>query len=234
MNAAEAFQLTGEDGLITPDVVMKARKAEVNGSGPLIVGVDPSRGGDRFSIIKRHGRKMYDLENYTGSQVDKLGKAVAKCKRVLDTVCPLADKKPDMMFIDSGGGADLVDRLHELVDEDGQSYRDRVKAISFGSSPLNDEKYVNKRGEMWGTLNLWLRDENLDVEIPDTDEVQADLCASPYERDSHDRIVPWKKKKIKDKYGFSNDILDAMGLTHAEPIGIQKKVQHVQLNFAQR
>lgn len=212
-NAAEAFQLSGEDGLIVPDIVVRARKNSVNGNGPLVVGVDPSRGGDRFSMIKRQGRKAYDKRNWIGDQVDTLGKMVSKCKRVLDEVCPDAGKKPDMMFVDAGGGADLVDRLHEL------GYEDNVKAIYFGSSPLNEEKYTNKRGEMWGECNLWLKDENLEVQIPDDDELQADLCASPYGRDSHDRIVLWKKDKIKKEYGFSPDDGDALVLTFAEPVG---------------
>lgn len=211
-NAAEAFQLSGENGLIIPDVVVRARKNEVNGNGPLVVGVDPSRGGDRFSMIKRQGRKAYDKRNWIGDQVDSLGKMVSKCRRMLDEVCPEAGKKPDMMFVDAGGGADLVDRLNEL------GYEGRVKAIYFGSSPLNEEKYTNKRGEMWGECNLWLRDENLEVQIPDDDELQADLCASPYRRDSHDRIVLLKKDEIKKKYGFSPDDGDSLALTFAEPV----------------
>lgn len=214
MNAAEAFQVSGGKGLITADRVMKARKATVKGSGPLIVGVDPSRGGDRFSLIKRQGRKAYGKRNWTGDQVDKLGKAVSKCKQVLDEVCPIAKKKPDMMFVDAGGGAEIVDRLHEL------GYEKRVKAIYFGSSPLNDKKYKNKRGEMWGETNAWLADENLEVDIPDDDELQADLCASPYDRDSHDRIILWRKEKIKSEYGFSPDDGDALALTHAEPVSL--------------
>jgi len=50
MNAAEAFQVSGGDGLIKADHCMLARKNKANGSGPLIVGVDPSRGGDRFVL----------------------------------------------------------------------------------------------------------------------------------------------------------------------------------------
>ena len=216
MNAAEAFQVSGELGLITPDVVVKARKNKVTGSGSLIVGVDPSRGGDRFSAIKRWGRKVYDKRSKTGEQINTLGKAVAFCKEILDEVCPIAKKVPDMMFIDAGGGAELVDRLIEL------GYEDRVKAIYFGSTPFNLKKYKNKRGEMWGEGNLWLRDENLPVELPDDDELQADLCASPYDRDSHDRIILWRKEKIKKDYGFSPDEGDAFALTFAEPVSATK------------
>ena len=57
------------------------------------------------------------------------------------------------------------------------------------------------------------------VDIPDNDEMQADLCASPYDRDSNDRRVLWAKDKIKSKYGFSPDFGDAGGLTFAEPVG---------------
>jgi hypothetical protein len=216
MNAAEAFQVSGGVGLIKQEVVVKARKASVDGLGPLVVGVDPSRGGDRFSMIKRQGRKMYGKRSWTGDEIDTLGKAVSKCKAILDDVCPIAGKVPDMLFIDAGCGVEIADRLHEL------GYDKRVKAIYFGSTPLDDLKYKNKRGEMWGLLAEWLNDENLAVELPDDDELQADLMASPYDRDSHDRIVLWRKERIKEKYGFSPDDGDACALTFAEPVK-QKK-----------
>lgn len=216
MNASEAFQVSGSDGLILATNVVRARKNTVNPSGPYVVGVDPSRGGDRFSTVKRMGRKSWGCKSYTGDQVDKLGKAVSICKQILDEVDPISGKRPDMMFIDAGGGADIVDRLHELT------YEDRVKAIHFGATPLNTKKYKNKRCEMWGEFNLWLTDENLDVQIDDSDTLQADLCASPYDRDSHDRICLWKKERIKSNYGFSPDEGDAAVLTFAEPVNLNK------------
>ena len=85
MNASEAFQVSGQDGLILAKDVVKARKSIAKPSGAYIVGVDPSRGGDRFSVVKRMGRKMWGLSSYTGTQVDKLGKAVSICKEILDT-----------------------------------------------------------------------------------------------------------------------------------------------------
>jgi len=212
MNAAEAFQVSGGDGLITSNHCMKARKEFVTGSGALVVGVDPSRGGDRFAIVRRHGRRMFGMESYIGEQCNALGKNVAICKKILDTECKVAKKVPDMMFIDYGAGADIVDRLHEL------GYKKRVKAVHFGSTPLNPEKYTNKRNEIWQELATWLVDESLPVMIPDDDEMQADLCASPYSYDNKDRKVLWRKDRIKEKYGFSPDYGDAAALTFAEPV----------------
>ena len=217
MNAAEAFQVSGGDGLISADHCMRARKEVCNGSGPLIVGVDPSRGGDRFAIVRRQGRKMFGMESYIGEQCNALGKNVAICKAILDTVDPVAGTVPDKMFVDYGAGADLVDRLHEL------GYKDRVKSVHFGSTPLNPVKYKNKRNELWGEMAAWLTDESLPADIPDSDDLQADLCASPYERDANDRRVLWAKDKIKSKYGFSPDFGDAGGLTFSEPVAIKAK-----------
>jgi hypothetical protein len=157
---------------------------------------------------------MYGQKSYIGEQCDKLGKNVAICKEVLDEVCPVAGKKPDKMFIDYGAGADIVDRLHEL------GYEDIVKAVHFGSTPLNTTKYKNKRNELWGEMGLWVNDEDMPPEIPDNDEMQADLCASPYDRDSNDYKVLWKKELIKKKYGFSPDFGDAGGLTFSEPVSM--------------
>ena len=217
MNAAEAFQVSGGDGLISASHCMKARKEQVNGSGPYVVGVDPSRGGDRFAVVRRQGRKMFGMESYIGEQCNALAKNVAICKKILDTVDPIAKKTPDMMFVDYGAGADLVDRLHEL------GYKKRVKAVHFGSTPLNPERYTNKRNEIWQEMQLWLTDESLPVQIPDNDEMQADLCASPYSWDNKERRVLWAKDRIKKEYGFSPDYGDAAALTFAEPVRTDSK-----------
>jgi len=223
MNSAEAFQSSGEDGLITADVVQKARHNNVKASGAFIVGVDPSRGGDRFSWTKRAGRRMWG----TGSRKFndyKLGDGVALCKNILDTIDPEIGKRPDAMFVDAGYGADIVDRLHEL------GYFN-VRAIYFGSTPFNPVRYLNKRAEMWGDMNLWLRDENMPVQVPDTDSLQADLIASPYKLDSKERIQLQPKDKIKELYGYSPDEGDSAALTFAEQVA-QVSNQTYNSNYA--
>ena len=203
-NPNEAFQVSGDNGLISPASVMKARKSECSANGPVIIGVDPSRGGDRFGVAIRQGRKIYGLEGHNGDI--NLGKAVQICKRVLDK------HKPARMFIDAGGGADLVDRLREL------GYENVVKAIPFGGSPLDPEKWRNKRAEMWGLMNAWLCDESLDVQIPDDDGLQADLCMPQYSRDSMDRVLLESKDAMRKRGLPSPDLADACVLTFAEPV----------------
>ncbi|RKZ93083.1 MAG: hypothetical protein DRQ40_08020 [Gammaproteobacteria bacterium] len=199
----EAFQYSGEAGMISPQLVQKARKTTCPSTRTMVVGVDPSRGGDRFALIRRSSRRMYGIETHVGDI--NLGRAVQICKKVLDT------ESPARMFVDAGGGADLVDRLHEL------GYNN-VVAIPFGSSPLDPEKYKNRRAEMWGELAEWLADENLDVDIPDDDALQADLCTPQISRDSMDRIVLEQKDAIKKRGLPSPDIGDAAALTFAEPV----------------
>jgi len=210
MNAAEAFQMSGVDTLITPEMVMRARTTRVENTGHKIMGVDPSLGVDRFTLVMRQGRKIYKHEGYVGDDVNTLQKRAAKCIKMLD------EEKPDACFIDAGFGADLVDYLKELGYEG-------IRAINFGSTPRREDKYVNKRAEMIGTFAEWLNDENVPVEIPDDDEFHADICACPYTTDAHNRILIKKKTLIRKEFGFSPDYLDASALTFAAPVSKKSK-----------
>ena len=203
-NINEAFQTSSEGSMIKPELVHKARKAQVAPGNTLIVGVDPSRGGDRFSVIRRKARVMYRPESHTGDI--NLGKAVQICKKVLD------EEKPKRMFVDAGGGADLVDRLHEL------GYRRIVKAVAFGGAALSPERYRNKRCEMWGKMHEWLADDELSVQIPDEDALESDLCSPKAHYDSMDRLCMESKDDIKKRGMPSPDIGDAAALTFAEQV----------------
>ena len=207
MNAAEAFQMSGINTLIRPAKVMECRKNSVKGVGAKILGVDPSHGGDRFAIIRRQGRKMYNPETFVRDQVDTLQKRAAIIIQAME------DETFDAVFVDSGFGADLVDYLRGL----GPQYN-VVKAIAFGSTPHDTRRYKNKRAEMWGRMAEWIADENELTQVPDDDSVQADLCACPYRIDVDNKIQLLPKDKIKEELGYSPDIGDAGALTFAETV----------------
>jgi len=201
----EAFQYSGEEGFIKPSLVQQARKNTCPPARTLVVGVDPSRGGDRFAVIRRSGRKVWGIESHTG-EID-FGKAIQICKAVLD------GEDPDMMFIDAGGGSEIVDRLIEL------GYRN-VRAIPFGGKSFEPDKYKNKRAEMWASIAEWLDPSisGMDVDLPDDDILQADLCTPQLTRDSADRYVLESKESIKKRGLPSPDYGDALALTFAEPV----------------
>lgn len=221
MNAAEAFQFSGGDTLITSNQCMRARKNHVEPHGAFIVGVDPSYGGDRFAKVNRMGRKMWGARGYTGEEVDLFTKRVSICHQILISEDEVAGKKPDFMFIDAAVGREIVDELH------GMGHKN-VRAVDFGLSPLNPDKYPNKRNEIWGEFALWLQDEFHPPQIPDDDEFQADLCASPFRYDPKERKVLRDKAFIKQEFGFSPDLGDAGALTFSFPVNLDRINRNVQ------
>ena len=212
MNAAEAFQFSGGDTLIKADACMAARKRNVQGWGPIYVGIDPSYGGDRFAVVWRQGPKILDYAVYTGSDVATFEQRLGICVRVLQTRDPVSQQTPETVSIDYAVGKDLVDQLNAL------GFKGRVKAIHFAETPKRKdfkEKYGNKRNEIYGRLAAWMVNEDFPPQIPDSDEFQADLCATPYQYDVYERKILKKKDAIKKEYGFSPDLADAAALTFA-------------------
>lgn len=202
-NAIEAFQTSGEDSLIKPEQILRARKdQDAQEYGPLVVGVDPARfGDDRTSIIRRRTRVAYGLESHRKKDNMEIA---GICARILNSE-PVA-----RMFIDLGGGAGVVDRLKEL------GYGDRVEGVNFGESALEAEKYSNRRAEMWGLMADWIK--SAPCRIPDSDTLHADLIAPRYKYDSNSRLVIEKKEDIKKRGLASPDEADALALTFAAPV----------------
>lgn len=201
--AIEAFQTSGEDSLIGPDLVMQARKGKAEQYGPLVIGVDPARfGDDRSSIVRRRGRVAFGIESYEKKDTMEVVGIVHRIIRA---------ERPDGVFIDVGGlGAGVVDRLREM------GYDEIIIPVNGGEKPLDENKYFNKRAEMWGEMKLWLCDTP--CQIPDSDSLHADLCGPSYKYDSNTRLVLEKKEDMKKRGLRSPDEGDALALTFARPV----------------
>jgi len=198
--AAEAFVLSGEDNYIPADIVTRARKTtNVEGYGPIILGVDPARfGDDRSCIIFRHGRLAYGLGSFIKKDTMEMAGIVYQA---------ILLHKPHKVCVDVGGlGAGVVDRLKELVGNP-----DIVVPVNFGSKPLDAIKYKNKKAEMWGEMLSWFNGEQ-DVRVPDSDELQADLCNTKYRVDSNSRLEMESKEHMKHRGVRSSDCADALCL----------------------
>jgi hypothetical protein len=203
--------MSGEAAFIPLDRVTRARGAQVTGYGPLILGVDPARGGgDRTGLMDRQGRRLGghvhelinsdDLMEIAGIVVRKIGELRPKGLR---KVC-----------LDiTGLGAGIYDRLVE------QGHGGMVEGVNFGAKAREPNRYVNRRAEMWDRMRLWF-DEPAGVRVPDDDLFQRDLCsvtrgkgASKF--DSAGRLLLESKDHIRERVGFSPDLVDAAALTFA-------------------
>jgi hypothetical protein len=222
-NAAEAFQMSGHDGYISPSVVVKARKTECEAIGPLVLGVDPSRfGDDRFSVAWRRGRKV--LKKESRNKLDNVAGATW-IKNIID------EDKPDRVFIDVGGqGAGVYDVLKSW----GEPYSSIVVPIDFAGSPQsmeiilpNGEKRpgpFNRRAEMWMRSKDWLEDP-LGADIPDEDSLQTDACTPQYRYNVNQFLVIESKEQMRKRGVRSPDEWDAVALTFAAPVAAKKTVK---------
>lgn len=203
---SEAFVVTGIDSFITSDIIAVARRElGIQGSGPVVVGVDPAREGkDRTSIIFRQGRKAWGLRYLQNKDnMDVAGVILG----ILKAATPYVER----VFVDIGGGAGIVDRLHEM------GYRTRVRAINFGSKATDPVRDRNKRTEMWREMRDWLAQE-LPVSIPDDNALHADLSAPSYKYTSSNQLLLESKEDMRKRGLRSPDGGDALALTFAEPV----------------
>lgn len=206
-NADEAFQTSGANAFIAPDVVLKARKTKTSGYGPIILGVDPARGGgDKTGIIDRQGRALgsnicqrIDSSDLmaTAGEIQRIAREISPAKIVIDT---------------TGLGAGLYDRLKELMG-------DVIEGVNFGSRAHNPRAYANRRAEMWDRMREWF-DDPAGVQVPDIDDFQGDVCApvrgnGATRFTSSGQLLLEAKEHIKERLTFSPDLGDAAALTFA-------------------
>lgn len=204
----EAFQTSGKT-LIKAEAVLNARKSNIKDEGaPLIIGVDPARLGDRTILAYRRGRHLIKYKQMTFEVGDPIEMLIAG-----QIAMDIQNMGPQKVFVDTGNGYGVVDRLNEL------GFSNIVQGVHFGQKAIEEEIYVNKRAEMWCTFKDWIHGEDGEVRIPDEDELQQDLASMPPEKTtSSSKTQLVSKDIIKEKYGMSPDIGDAVVLTFAYPV----------------
>lgn len=199
------FSAAGDDQLLSlTDVEQAAGRVyterDVLGA-PLIFGVDPARfGDDRSVLVMRRGMQAFDPVIWRGLNNMEVA------ARVADYI----DKEnPDAVFIDSGAGAGIIDRLGQLGLD--------VIEVPFGSKALKPDQFANRRAEMWWEMSQWLRNGGA---IPNRMDLKQELATPTYWYDPTGRKILESKDDIKArlKGESSPDIADALALTFAAPV----------------
>lgn len=200
------FSAAGDDQLISlTDAEHGATRVyttkDVEGA-PRVLGVDPARfGDDRSVIMKRQGLQAFDPIVYRGIDNMELAARVA---------AHIEAWAPDAVFIDSGAGAGVIDRLRQLEYD--------VIEVPFGGRAVNPNQFINRRSEMWWSMREWLEQGGA---IPNDTSLKSEMATPIYWFDAAGRKVLESKDEIKKRLqgGGSPDLADALALTFAYPVG---------------
>ena len=202
------FSAQGDDQLISLSDADAAAHREYGAAetqlAPLILGVDPARfGDDRSVIFPRQGLTAMEPAVYHG--IDNMELA-ARVAAQIDT------RKPDAVFIDSGAGAGVIDRLRQLGYD--------VVEVPFGGKANDPHRFINRRTEMWWLVKEWLESGGA---IVNNSTLTQELSTPRYWYDSAGRAVLESKEEIKKRLhgGRSPDLADALALTFAYPVRVR-------------
>ena len=197
------FSAAQDNGLIPIDDIRAAankfyRESEYMGA-PLIYGIDVARfGSDASVIFKRRG--LVAFEPIVIRKFDNM----ALADRI---AVEMAKEKPEAVFIDSGAGQGVIDRLRQM--------RFDVVEVPFGAQAINKEQFANRRMEMWWHMAQWIKQGGA---IPPDPVLQGDLGAPTYGYTPKGPKILEAKDKLKERIGRSPDLADALALTFASPV----------------
>jgi hypothetical protein len=200
---------------ISYDMALEATQRTVvdQSTHPVILGVDVARYGDDSTIIyARQGRDARSRKPLVLQGKDTMTTAAFVMQKMNEwnaAVC----------MVDGGGvGGGVVDRLMQL----GVN----VVEVQFGAKAdgvnveTQNEKYMNKRAEIWGAMRAWLRKGAIPDELPDRGserDFATELATPTYTLNAKDHIQLESKEMMKRRGEPSPDLADALACTFALP-----------------
>lgn len=201
------FPKSGDETFISRYVVDEAarRVNPEDKTAPVVIGVDPARGGDKFVILVRQGRRVVDIREFT---IDTDDEEIGTMEGVGHVVDAINEFKPVLVVLDATGmGAVVYDRLKEL------RYK-MVKGVNFAWKSKDPKRWGNKRAEMWGAMRKWLTTGS----IPDNKRLKDDLSGPKKKPESSGSMLLEDKKSMRKRGLGSPDRADALAVTFAFPV----------------
>jgi hypothetical protein len=190
------------------------RKPSYMQDDPLIVGLDVSRGGAANTVFRfRRGLDAATIApvRLTGEQARDSMRVAAIAAKILNTT--YAGIRPTAMFVDSGFGGPIVDRLRQLGHLN-------VFEISFGSNAPDIKHFANMRTYMWSQMRDWL----IRGAIPNEQSgatpcrLETDLQSPWFHHNKKDQLALESKEDMQKRGIASPDDGDALALTFAQHV----------------
>lgn len=207
------FPKSEPDGLIPLEKIEAAMMREIEidyDITTLHIGADIARfGDDETTIVPRIGNKTLGLFHYTKQDTTvTAGKILSITLGLMKEYNkPFASVRID----DDGVGGGVTDILRERVFE--RNLNIEVIGCHNGGRANNPEHYANWITEQWCNLKQLL---DGDIEIPNDDELSAQLSTRKYSINSKGQIILEDKKTYKKRTHRSPDRADGLILAYAD------------------
>lgn len=162
------------------------------------IGADVARFGDDPTILfPRQGRRAFKPVEMRGARTDAIAARIMVGKSKF---------KSEMEMIDDTGGwaAGVIDSCRLAGVE--------LFPVNFSGKAL-DERYFNKRSEIWFKMADWIKSGG---SLPDTPELVAELTVPTYTF-QNGKLRLEEKDQIKARLGRSPNYADALAVTFALP-----------------
>lgn len=216
------FSASSIDNLITLDEVQAAQAVPLDYEAmrpwPLIIGVDVARFGNDLSVFfPRQGRYALDPTIFKHMSNTELAHRLAG---------EIAVRNPVYVCIDQGQGTGVIDLLRDLVGRRPV----RIVEIPFGSKANHEDRFINRRAEMWTNLRDWLRQGGRLPSGECAELLKAELTAPSYTFDASGRIKLEPKEAIKERLKRSTDLADALALTFSIEVGANEEIYGTSLD----
>ena len=195
----------GASKLISATSVRQAFEPKIYASeSPLVIGIDIARFGDDKTVLCfRKGRWCFKFDVLAKQDIVSIADY---CQGII------MEYQPHRLFLDAGNvGGGVYDILAS------RGYQQILRAINFGGRAIMENRYANRRAEMWDNARAWLNGD-LPVQLPPDEELLADLCSVNKKYDTKGRLLLESKDEVKKRLGRSPDKADAFVLTFAEPV----------------
>ncbi len=167
---------------------------------PIIFGIDPAwMGTDRSAGMVRQGMAASILFTVRQADTSTLAQLVAH---------RAAELRPDAIFVDQTGvGAGVFDQLKHA------GYP--VIGIAFSQRPMEPERFLNRRAEIWWRVREWLEKGPV---LEKNSDLRDDLISPEYSFTVSGKIQLEAKEDMRRRGLASPDLGDALALTFAMPV----------------
>ncbi len=189
------FPVEGTDTLIPLSWAEACVGLELSEEGEKRLGIDVARyGGDQTVLCSIFGHVVRKLEAFNKKDTNfTIGRA-----KVLNN----RDEFDAIGVDDTGVGGGVTDGLEDAGLE--------VQAENFGASAVEDDKFENRKAELYWNLREDIRDKK--ISLPDDKELVNQLCSIKYSYTRKGKIKIESKDDMKKRGLKSPDRADALAI----------------------